>query len=106
VSWLAAYALNGSGLAVGAVNPNSTFDGPNDVSLYNTSDPTQTSVFITTLPTPGLARAVTIFNGIAYVADGPAGLSVINYLAPDTQGKPPSISLATSLTASSPRKAN
>ncbi|MCI0536136.1 MAG: PA14 domain-containing protein, partial [Verrucomicrobiales bacterium] len=88
-------ALNGTGLGVAVVNQNAGFDGPNDVSLYNTADPLKTDQFITTFPTPGVARAVSIFDGIAYVADGPSGLAVINYLAYDTQNQPPTVSLVT-----------
>ena len=35
-----------------------------------------------------------LFNGLAYVADGESGLQVLNYLAFDTAGAPPSIELA------------
>jgi hypothetical protein len=65
------------------------------ISLYNVSDPTQTSRFLTTLQTPGIAHAVTLYNGLAYVADGEAGLQVVNYLAYDTGRIPPTISLTT-----------
>ncbi len=85
---------NGSGLAVATVGNNSTVDGPHHVSLYDVSDPAQTDVFLTTFPTPGLARSVSIFNGLAYVADGSAGLQVINYLAYDALGVPPAITVA------------
>lgn len=87
--------LNGSGLGIAAVSPNSTFDGPHHISLYDVTDPTQTNQFITEFTTPGVARAVTLFNGIAYVADFRAGMSVINYVQTDTNGNPPSIQLST-----------
>ena len=35
-----------------------------------------------------------IFNGLAYVADDAAGLQVINYLAYDAKGAPPTTALA------------
>lgn len=82
---------NGSGLGVAAVNPNAGLDGPNDVSLYDLRDPTKTDVFLTTLPTPGVAGALAIYNGLAYVADGAAGLQIVNYLAFDTAGQPPTV---------------
>ena len=50
--------------------------------------------FLTTLQTPGIAHAVALYNGLAYVADGEAGLQVVNYLAYDTGRIPPIISLA------------
>ncbi|MBK9092072.1 MAG: Ig-like domain-containing protein [Anaerolineae bacterium] len=86
---------SGSGLGVAAVGPNSTNDGPHNVSLYDVSDPAQTNVFLTEFPTPGLAAAVSIYNGQAFVADSQAGLQVINYLAYDNQGAAPTISLST-----------
>ena len=85
--------LNGSGLGVAAVSPNQAFDGPHHVSLYDVSDPTQTDQFIGEFITPGIARAVVLYNGIAYVADNQSGLHVLNYLAFDTEGMAPSIEL-------------
>jgi uncharacterized small protein (DUF1192 family) len=86
-------ALNGSGLIVAAQSPNQSFDGPHNVWLYDASDPALTDVPITSFPTPGVARAVSIFNGIAYVADHDKGLQVINYLSFDAGGLAPTISL-------------
>jgi hypothetical protein len=43
-----------------------------------------------------LATAVTIYNGLAYVADSLSGLEVINYVPYDGLGIPPTISLAAS----------
>ncbi|RKZ83649.1 MAG: hypothetical protein DRR19_18800, partial [Candidatus Parabeggiatoa sp. nov. 1] len=88
---------NGSGLGIAAVSPNSTNDGRHHVSLYDVSNPAKTNAFITQFETPGLAAAVSIYNGLAYVADSTAGLQVINYLAYDTQGESPTISLSTNL---------
>jgi subtilase family serine protease len=87
--------LNGSRLGVAAVSPNSTDDGPHNVSLYDVSDPANTDKFITTFETPGLAAAVYIYNGLAYVADSQAGMQVINYLSYDAKGVPPTITLST-----------
>jgi hypothetical protein len=61
------------------------------------SNPLQTDVLVTTFTTPGLARAVALYNGLAYVADHENGLQVINYIAADTQGIPPSIGLSGSV---------
>ncbi|MEO8428278.1 MAG: Ig-like domain-containing protein, partial [Verrucomicrobiota bacterium] len=80
---------NGSGLGLAAVGPNLIDDGPHDISLYDLSRPSNTDVFVTTFPTPGHADAVAIWNGLAYVADREAGLQVINYLAYDSKGVPP-----------------
>jgi hypothetical protein len=91
---------NGSGLGLAAVGPNSVDDGPHDISVYDLSDPKKNAVFITTLSTPGIARAVSIYNGLAYVADDTAGVEVLNYLPYDNKRVSPAITLASSLTAS------
>ena len=91
---------NGSGLGFAAVGPNRTDDGPHNVSLYDVSDPAQTDRFITEFETPGLAAAVSIYNGIGYVADSEAGLQVVNYLAFDRSGVPPTIALESNFSLS------
>lgn len=90
-------ALNGSGLGVAAVGPNPGTTSVQDVSLYDTSDPAQTNVFLTLFQTPGAAFAVAIYNGLAYVADYEAGMHVVNYLAYDSQGVPPVLSFTTNI---------
>ena len=86
---------NGSGLGFAAVGANSTDDGAHDVSLYDLRPIGTTTAFLTTFSTPGSAEAVSIFNGLGFVADGPADLSVVNYLAYDALGVPPTISIST-----------
>jgi hypothetical protein len=92
--------LNGAGNGLAAVGIN-VFPAPStdNVYLYDTSDPTATDVFVTELETPGTARAVSIYNGLGYVADGAAGLQVVNYLAYDALGQPPSVTLLSSATS-------
>ena len=85
---------NGSGLGVAAVDRNSTDDGPHDVSLYNLEPDGTNSQFLAVLVTPGLASSLAIYNGLAYVADGEAGLQVVNYLEYDRLGLPPQIALS------------
>ena len=84
--------LNGSGLGVAAVSPNSTLDGSHHISLYDTTDASVIDSFVTEFETPGSAHAISIFNGLAYVADYEAGLQVINYLPFDADGFAPSLS--------------
>lgn len=91
---------NGSGLGLAAVGSSSLDGAPHDVSLYDLGDPRSTDVVITAFPTPGNARAVSIFNGLAFVADDSAGLQVINYLPYDAKGIPPTITLSTSFSTS------
>ncbi len=86
---------NGSGLGLATVGPNSTSDGPHHVSLYDVSDPAQTDQFLVEFVTPGLATAVSIYNGLVYAADGDAGLQLINYQAYDTLGVAPAITITT-----------
>ncbi|MBI3416827.1 MAG: Ig-like domain-containing protein [Verrucomicrobia bacterium] len=88
--------VNGSGLGFAAVGPNSTDTGPQDVSLYDVSNSRSNNVVVTVFPTPGKARAVSIYNGLGYVADDAAGLQVVNYLPYDAKGVPPTIALAMS----------
>ncbi len=83
----------GKGLAAVAVNPFPTSD--NDVYLYDLTDVANTTGFESIYATPGIASAISLFNGLAYVADGTAGLQVLNYLPRDTKGLPPTIALKT-----------
>lgn len=87
--------LNGTGLGVAAVGVNSDLAGDHHILLYDTSDPMVNDAFITTFETPGIAYGVTIYNGIAYVADGESGMQVINYLPFDTGDTSPTLTLAT-----------
>lgn len=85
--------LNGSGAGLACVSPNSTLDGPHHVSLYDVGADGLGSDFVTEFETPGVATAASLFNGLAYVADGSAGLQVLNFLAYDAQGQPPIVSI-------------
>ena len=82
--------VNSNGLAVfcGGLQFSST------VGLLNLSNPTVTNSVVTTFNTPGTAYAVALAQGIGYVADGSAGLVVLNYLPFDTTGIKPTASLA------------
>ncbi len=91
---------NGSGLGLAAVGSNSPDAAARVVSLYDLSDPRTTEVVITAFPTPGNARAVSIFNGLGYVADDASGMQVINYLPYDAMGVLPTITRTTSFSSS------
>ncbi len=80
---------NGSGQLVATTSFSGT--GTLAVSLYDVLSGTSTTNFIANLPTPGDPRAIAIHRGLAYVADGPAGLQVLNFLSRDTAGQRPSI---------------
>jgi hypothetical protein len=76
-----------------AVGANPRDDGTHHVSLYDLKDPTDTTRFLTTLTTPGIAHAVSMYNGLVYVADGLAGLQVVNILPYDAGILPPTVQL-------------
>src|SRR5262249_44723601 len=84
----------GSGLLLATTS----FLGPQSlaVSLYDASQPADVTRFLTSFDTPGEPRALTVHNGLAYVADSGAGVQVINYLSYDSQGKSPTVTLNTS----------
>src|SRR5262249_55384721 len=73
-----AIALNGSGLGVIVGTPGG-LSANKVVDLVDTSDPTKTGQFITRYTLPQQPFDVAIGNGIAFVADGTAGLQVVNY---------------------------
>ncbi len=87
---------SGLGLAAVGVVPRNLDPKTHNVQLWDLSDPRNPQQVIRQFDTPGLARAVTIYNGLGYVADGEAGLQVINYLPFDTGRKPPVLTLTTS----------
>jgi hypothetical protein len=88
----------GTGLGVAAVGNNPRNDGTHDVDLYDLSDPTVTTGFLTRLNTPGIAHALAFHRGLAHVADGTSGLHLLNYLAADTRSNAPSVTLVPSFT--------
>ncbi len=89
--------LTGSGLGVAVAGINQENDDTHNVRLYDMGNPADTTRFLTTIPTPGLARALTLYGGQAYVADDTRGLQVVNYLAFDRQRVAPNLTLTTSL---------
>lgn len=88
---------NGSGLGLAATSANSTDDGDHPVDLYQLGENEREPVFATTFPTAGIAAALSIYNGLAYVAASAGGLQVLSYLPFDTQGQPPTIGLSASI---------
>ena len=86
----------GVGVSVEGADPGVPEDQQN-VALYDISDPAVTTAFTGAFPTPGRARAVALYNGLAYIADGEAGLQVINYRAVDTAGVAPTGQLLASV---------
>ena len=84
---------NGSGLAVGAVGINPTAPTGHDLWLYDVRNPLDNERLVSVLPMPGRARAVALYNGLAYVAASEAGFLVVSFLPFDTAGIAPTITL-------------
>lgn len=94
---------NGSGTVLAAFSTDQAFDRPqtHNIGLFDSTKPTEGDMdakFLTQFDTPGIARAVTLYNGLAYVADHNMGLSVINYQPPDTAKRAPTGTLEQSVT--------
>lgn len=89
---------SGSAIGVALVGNNNSLGTGDDVQLYDVSDPSQPNLFLQEIATPGIARAVAIYNGLAYVADYNSGLQVVNYQAFDSAGQLPTVSLSTNYT--------
>jgi hypothetical protein len=84
---------NGSGLAVGAVGVNPSAATGHDLWLYDVRNPLDNERLVSVLPMPGRARAVALYNGLAYVAASEAGFQVVSYLSFDNAGIAPTIAL-------------
>lgn len=92
-------ALNGSGRALAVLGLNPALSNDDDLSLNDTTSPViGDAQFITRFATPGIARAVSLYNGLAYVADHADGLQVVNYLPYDNLGVSPQVELLLSET--------
>lgn len=88
---------SGSGFAVVGATPNPpALPAAHNVQVFDLRDPAVNDAAGTILTTPGVAYAAALYNNLAYVADGAAGLQIVNYLASDTGTNPPSITLRTS----------
>ncbi len=85
-------AVNGSDLALvvgllGGATP--------ALDVLDISDPENTNEFMLRIPLPAEPFAVSIANGISFVADGTAGLQVVNYLSFDANGQAPQVTITT-----------
>jgi len=88
---------NGSGLTLAAVGANASNDGQHEVNAYTVGGDGQGAEFLTTFSTPGRAQAISIYNGLAYVADATRGLQVVSYRPFDSAGQAPTVELFTTL---------
>ncbi len=83
-------ALNGSGLGLMVGR---TGGGSNVLDVLDVSDPEVTDAFLTRFALPANPFAVTIADGMAFVAGGTAGLQIVNVLPFDTQDNPPAVNI-------------
>ena len=90
---------SGYGVATVGVVPTNLDPKTHNVQLFDLRDPAVSTNVVTQLDTPGLARAVALYAGLAYVADSEAGLQVMSYLPFDTGTNAPTIRLAAGTTA-------
>jgi hypothetical protein len=86
--------LNGSGMGVTVGSPGGL---GNLLQTVDTTDPANTSAFLSQINLPADPESVSIVNGYALVADGDGGLVVVNYLSRDTAGIPPRIDLSNAI---------
>ena len=87
-----AVAANGSGIGL-VVGASSLTGGFQAVDVVGLADSKNNYSFLTRFNLPAAPSDVAIASGIAYVADGTAGLQVINYLPFDAQGKAPTVAV-------------
>jgi len=80
---------SGMGLLIGSSA------GANVLDLMDVSNPTNTYSFLTRFTLPAPPNSVAIASGLGFVADGTAGLQIVNYLGFDTLGQPPTVALNT-----------
>jgi hypothetical protein len=90
---------SGYGVATVGVVPTNLDPKTHNVQLFDLRDPAVSTNVVTQLDTPGLARAVALYAGLAYVADSEAGLQVMSYLPFDTGTNAPAIRLTAGTTA-------
>lgn len=82
-----------SRLAVAIVGINNSDDAPHDVSIYDLGANGTLAGFTTTFSMPSHAFGAVMYNGLAYVASGTAGIQVVNIRPFDTLKVPPAITL-------------
>lgn len=80
-------------LALAADGATAANTEPQDVSIYDLGTDGTELNFLGRFVTPGESLALTLNRGLAFLADGAAGLQVINFAPADTAGVPPTLSL-------------
>ena len=88
-----AIALTGSGLGLVVGSSSFVFGGFRSLDLVDTRDPTNTGAFVTRFNLPQVPNDLALANGMAFVADGTAGLQIVNYTGYDAKGVAPTVSI-------------
>jgi hypothetical protein len=88
-----ALALNGSGLGVVVGSSSFVLGGFRALDVVSVGDPANTGNLVTRIALPEVPADVVLANGLAFVADGLAGLQIVNYVGFDTQGVNPTVSI-------------
>jgi hypothetical protein len=81
-----------NGLALAVVSANST-DTRVDLSVFQWRPADEQPAFLAQIPTPGTAWSVAVAGGLAYVADGGGGVTVVRPFPADLAGVPPTAEL-------------
>lgn len=92
VGWTQLVA-NGPRVGVATVGTD-VFGTTNDVALYDLTSALPVGGFIASFETPGETRGLSLYGGLAYVADAAAGMQVVNYRGYDNLGVAPTVALA------------
>lgn len=88
-------ALPSPGTLLAAMRSTGTGGGGTGLRRYSVAEPGGAPVVETDLLTPGDCLGFVVYNGFAYIADGNAGLSVLNFRSIDTKGIAPTGILVT-----------
>lgn len=89
------FGVTSGGVLVAAADPVAT-GGAHDIQIHRLQAPPLPPVVEFQIPTDGNAEAVVIRDGLAYVADGDAGLLVLRFQDADRAGRPPTVTLSSS----------
>lgn len=90
---------SGSGLLIGMIP-----GGTSRANVMDVSDPKNTYAVVTRFPLPDRPHAVAIASGTAFIANGPAGLVILNYQAFDVAGRAPVVNISGVFAESAPSK--
>ena len=91
-----AIVANGSGLGLLIGQSQRVTGDPSSLQVVDTTDPNDTYNLLLEISLPNPPAGIALASGIAFVADGSAGLQVVNYLPFDNRGVAPTVTISTS----------